>query len=412
MKVSCRPRPKDHDHLAGHGSGARTNDEHADRQPALPGPAGGHSADAEEHGHCWPVASWLPHPPLCSSFGWRDSTRERRSRCPWCSFPARPCSVCWCWERWPLFPLCGCGGPWPCSRPWWSPTERCWHHASYLRISTSPAGSAELRVATVNADGGRADARALVELIRTERIDVLTVEQMPSAGVDALDEAGLGALMPYRELHPEYDSSLYSRHPLSDGGTTDVDTAWPQTTAEVTVGGHTVQLVAVHTYYPLGDTKRWSRDMAALTSVARRSGPDTVFLGDFNASLDHSPMRKLLSAYHGHPCRTRPWMGPHVARRSRPRPASGPAGSRPARLRPGGGLRRRAHRAGYGPSGGRRGAGAAVGEPAVAPAARRRRSWVVRCGQRSAPLRRPMRHTGRLAVRTRAATPVGKGRRA
>ncbi|MFD5136367.1 endonuclease/exonuclease/phosphatase family protein [Streptomyces sp. NPDC058378] len=159
-----------------------------------------------------------------------------------------------------------------------------------------PAESAELRVATVNADGGRAEARALVELIRTERIDVLAVEQMPSAGVDALDEAGLGALMPYRELHPEYDSSLYSRHPLSDGGTTDVDTAWPQTTAEVTVGGHTVQLVAVHTYYPLGDTKRWSRDMAALTSVARRSGPDTVFLGDFNASLDHSPMRKLLSA--------------------------------------------------------------------------------------------------------------------
>ncbi|MFB7286714.1 endonuclease/exonuclease/phosphatase family protein [Actinacidiphila glaucinigra] len=159
-----------------------------------------------------------------------------------------------------------------------------------------PADAIELRVATVNTDGGSVDPGALVELIRTERIDVLAVEQMPSQGADALDKAGLRALMPYRELHPEYDSSIYSRHPLSRSGTTHVDTAWPQTTAEVAVGAHKVQFVAVHTYYPLGDAKRWTRDMTALASVARRSGPDTVFLGDFNASLDHSPMRELLAA--------------------------------------------------------------------------------------------------------------------
>ncbi|MEZ3181847.1 endonuclease/exonuclease/phosphatase family protein [Streptomyces pimonensis] len=159
-----------------------------------------------------------------------------------------------------------------------------------------PAGSVELRVATVNVNVGGADPGALVELVRTERIDVLAVEQMPSSGVDALDEAGLDELMPYQELHPEYDSSIYSRHPLSHGGTARVGTAWPQTTAEVAVGGHRVRFVAVHTYYPLGDPERWARDMAALTSLARSSGPDTVFLGDFNASLDHAPMRELLAA--------------------------------------------------------------------------------------------------------------------
>ncbi|MFE7753238.1 endonuclease/exonuclease/phosphatase family protein [Streptomyces sp. NPDC057428] len=159
-----------------------------------------------------------------------------------------------------------------------------------------PEESVELRVATLNTNGGKADPHALVKLIRTERIDVLAVEQMPSAGVDALDDAGLGALMPYRELHPEYDSSIYSRHPLFEGGTTHVDTAWAQTTAEVSVDGHRVRFVAVHTYYPLGDTRRWARDMAALASMARRSEPDTVFLGDFNASLDHAPMRDLLAA--------------------------------------------------------------------------------------------------------------------
>ncbi|MFE9768129.1 endonuclease/exonuclease/phosphatase family protein [Streptomyces sp. NPDC005808] len=159
-----------------------------------------------------------------------------------------------------------------------------------------PAGTAVLRVATLNTDAGGADPGAVVELVRTERIDVLALEQLPPAGVAALDKAGLAALMPYRELHPEYDSSIYSRRPLSRGGTTDSDTAWPQTTAEITVAERPVKFVAVHTYYPLGDAGRWTRDMTALASLARRGGPDTVFLGDFNASLDHAPMRGLLAA--------------------------------------------------------------------------------------------------------------------
>ncbi|MEU4097291.1 endonuclease/exonuclease/phosphatase family protein [Streptomyces sp. NPDC026673] len=159
-----------------------------------------------------------------------------------------------------------------------------------------PADVHELRVATLNTEGGGVDPGAVVELVRTERIDVLAVEQTPSGGLDALDRAGLDELMPYRELHPEYDSSIYSRRPLSHAGTTRLDTAWPQTTAEVAIGGRTVRLVAVHTYYPLGDARRWTRDMTALTALARNAGPDTVFLGDFNATLDHTPMRRLLAA--------------------------------------------------------------------------------------------------------------------
>ncbi|WP_018547015.1 endonuclease/exonuclease/phosphatase family protein [Streptomyces sp. LaPpAH-108] len=159
-----------------------------------------------------------------------------------------------------------------------------------------PAGAAELRVATLNTHVGKADARAVVRLVRSGRIDVLAVQELPSAGVTALAEAGLGRVLPYQELHPENDSSLYSRLPLTHGGPLRADTAWPQTTARVRVGGRTVRLVAVHTYYPLGDAARWGRDMTALTAVARADGPDTVFLGDFNASLDHARMRTLLSS--------------------------------------------------------------------------------------------------------------------
>ncbi|MGV9338870.1 endonuclease/exonuclease/phosphatase family protein [Streptomyces sp. NPDC003688] len=159
-----------------------------------------------------------------------------------------------------------------------------------------PSGAAELRVATLNTHVGAADAEAVVRLVRSERIDVLAVQELPSAGVAALAKAGLGKVLPYRELHPENDSSLYSRLPLTHGGPLKADTAWPQTTARVTVGGRTIRLLAVHTYYPLGDAARWGRDMTALTEVARADGPDTVFLGDFNASLDHARMRTLLTS--------------------------------------------------------------------------------------------------------------------
>lgn len=159
-----------------------------------------------------------------------------------------------------------------------------------------PAQAPELRVATLNTHVGKVDTRAVVRLVKSARIDVLAVQELPSAGVKALAEAGLGKVLPYQELHPENDSSFYSRIPLTRGGPLKADTAWPQTSAQVTVGGRTVRLVAVHTYYPLGDAQRWTRDMTALTAVAHDSGPDTVFMGDFNATLDHAPMRELLSS--------------------------------------------------------------------------------------------------------------------
>ncbi|MEV8023062.1 endonuclease/exonuclease/phosphatase family protein [Streptomyces sp. NPDC086554] len=159
-----------------------------------------------------------------------------------------------------------------------------------------PAQASQLRVATLNAHVGRADAHALLRLVKSERIDVLAVQELPSAGIAALAEADLDKVLPYQELRPENDSSFYSRIPLTHSGPLKADTAWPQTAAQVTVGGRAVRMVAVHTYYPLGDAKRWTQDITALTSVAHDSGPDTVFLGDFNASLDHAPMRELLAS--------------------------------------------------------------------------------------------------------------------
>ncbi|GGM56945.1 endonuclease [Longimycelium tulufanense] len=159
-----------------------------------------------------------------------------------------------------------------------------------------PADVPRLRIGTSNTYVGQIDARALVELVRAERLDVLAVQELTQQGVRELDEAGLRELMPYRELHPEVDSSIYSRLPLSRGGLLDRPTTWPQTTAELRVGGRAVKLVAVHTFYPAGDPQQWTVDLEALRDEAAAAGRDMVVLGDFNATLDHAPMRSLLAA--------------------------------------------------------------------------------------------------------------------
>ncbi|SDM64742.1 endonuclease/exonuclease/phosphatase family protein [Allokutzneria albata] len=155
------------------------------------------------------------------------------------------------------------------------------------------ADAPRIRVATSNTLRGNVDMRALVELVRTQRVDVLAVQELGPKGVGLLDDAGMRELMPHRELHPEIDTSIYSRLSLTAGGLVNQPTTWPQTTATVVVGGHPVRIVGVHTLWPVEKPAAWTADLRALRAEA---GPNVVMLGDFNATLDHTPMRELLAA--------------------------------------------------------------------------------------------------------------------
>jgi endonuclease/exonuclease/phosphatase (EEP) superfamily protein YafD len=156
-----------------------------------------------------------------------------------------------------------------------------------------PATAPRLRVATINSHVGNVDPRALVDFARSANVDVLAVEELAPEAIAPLDDAGLRELMPYRELRPKDDASVYSRLPITGSGPLAASTTWPQTRASISAFGRTITVVAVHTYYPAGDPSLWTRDMAALTATA---GENSVVLGDFNATLDHAPMRALLAA--------------------------------------------------------------------------------------------------------------------
>ncbi|QUQ70334.1 endonuclease/exonuclease/phosphatase family protein [Kutzneria sp. CA-103260] len=156
-----------------------------------------------------------------------------------------------------------------------------------------PADAVHIRVGTVNTHRGQVDPLALVSMAKDEHLDVLAAEELDAPAIKALDAAGMAQYMPYRELHPENDTSIFSRVPIVSGGPTSLPTTWPQTQVTVTVSGHQIPVVGVHTYYPVGGPGLWARDMSALRAVA---GRDVIVLGDFNATVDHSPLRSLLAA--------------------------------------------------------------------------------------------------------------------
>ncbi|MEV8097248.1 endonuclease/exonuclease/phosphatase family protein [Kitasatospora sp. NPDC085879] len=157
-----------------------------------------------------------------------------------------------------------------------------------------PTSAPRLRVATSNAYLGQVDPAALVRMVREQRVDVLAVEESNPGLAAALERAGMPELMPYRVVGRYSDTALYSRLPLSATRVADAAFSAAPTSAEVTVEGRTVRIVAVHTYYPLGDAQKWADGFDALRADTAGRARNSVLLGDFNATLDHTPMRRLL----------------------------------------------------------------------------------------------------------------------
>lgn len=161
-----------------------------------------------------------------------------------------------------------------------------------------PAGGPRLRVLTANLLAGAGDTGELVALLRDRAVDLLAVQEFTPAAAAGLDAAGIAALLPYRQLNPEdgtTGSALYARHPLTGGGVRRNGGGFSQAYATVTAPGAVpVQVESVHPMapYALSALDDWRADLAGQPR-ATPAGPVRVLLGDFNATLDHAPLREL-----------------------------------------------------------------------------------------------------------------------
>ena len=170
-------------------------------------------------------------------------------------------------------------------------------HAALLVPSYAGAhasGRADLTVLTSNVRLGLGDTAQVTRLAERSHADVVVLEEVtPIAylGLEALRQE-----LPYQAGAPfagARGTVVLSRYPLADQVQLKVfNSAWVVHVA----APNPFTLVAVHTAQPMVTPQLWRSDHRAVlwnTILAERKGP-VVMAGDFNATLDHRPMRDLL----------------------------------------------------------------------------------------------------------------------
>lgn len=177
--------------------------------------------------------------------------------------------------------------------PWWLPT-----------IET-PSGLSALRVMTLNAYHGRADARSIVDVVVEQGVDVLLLQETTAELVSALEQEGLTELLPNR-VGAIVGSQIWSSLPLTDAVDDAVGyegSSMPAATVELPVDGKRMRVVSVHTCSPTpGYEGLWARSLGLLASIPENDpgtyddGTPYLLVGDFNSSVYHASFRTVLNA--------------------------------------------------------------------------------------------------------------------
>jgi endonuclease/exonuclease/phosphatase (EEP) superfamily protein YafD len=173
------------------------------------------------------------------------------------------------------------------------------------------AGGPVLRVVTLNMLVGKAPADALVGLARATGADVLFVQELTDEAAARLDRAGIGTVFGHRMTEhsgqSEHDTGIYARHPLrSDvAGRCPEGAGGPSRVTHRSArldlpSGHSARLVCVHIPPPKPPwapsyAERWQAELGRVPPPGSLPGNLPVVLaGDFNATVDHAPLRAVL----------------------------------------------------------------------------------------------------------------------
>jgi endonuclease/exonuclease/phosphatase family metal-dependent hydrolase len=166
-----------------------------------------------------------------------------------------------------------------------------------------PTTGFALHVMTINMFEGGADPDAIVELVRAHDVAVLAVQEFTPDARSRLSTAGLDALLPYNALADEVGTTgtgLYSRYPVTTSGSERSGGGNMQVYATIQPpGAGPLQVESAHPLapYAVSALGLWRADLEAEPHADPGQAP-RILLGDFNSTLDHEPVRKLIS--HGY----------------------------------------------------------------------------------------------------------------
>jgi endonuclease/exonuclease/phosphatase family metal-dependent hydrolase len=165
--------------------------------------------------------------------------------------------------------------------------------------ASQPLGGPTLNVLSANIFRGEGNLTELVNLVRDRDADLLCVQELTPEAAYRLRRLGLEEVLPHSELSVapgSYGGGIWSRLPLRP-----LDSPPPSEfrmpRAAVRVPGFgPLRVVDVHPHPPIrGRVASWREGLESLPPAAA-NGPPWILAGDFNATLDHSELRDVLSS--------------------------------------------------------------------------------------------------------------------
>lgn len=189
-------------------------------------------------------------------------------------------------------------------QPFFNASNRLSQAAIAAVSSANPnTDDAYLRVMTLNVYKGNADAQQIVEAVRDERIEVLALQETTDSFVQSLEDAGIHSYLPYSQVSSSdgvYGNGLWSATALGSPSDDDVNSSasfMPGGTVTLNGGNSKLRFVSVHTTSPVqGYWSQWRKSLDELAQLRSNTQYRYVFMGDFNATMDHTPFRNFLGS--------------------------------------------------------------------------------------------------------------------
>ncbi len=181
----------------------------------------------------------------------------------------------------------------------WLPGALLSGRASAHESTVLACRDAPLRVVTANAWFANPDHAALVAWLSRSDADIIALQEITPQWVLALE--ALARTYPYRKVIPRedpYGIALLSRWPIDAVQSIDfAGDGLPSLVANLDVHGRTLQVIALHTRWPVLPQLQVARDRALQQAAAlARALPDaTILLGDLNLTPYAPAFAKLVA---------------------------------------------------------------------------------------------------------------------
>jgi len=166
-----------------------------------------------------------------------------------------------------------------------------------------PADSVQVRVLTANLNEGSAEPRSLCDVAR-DNADILVFEELTPELADQLSSIGMDTVFPYRMIEPQPAAGgvgIWSRYPITRSDRMAGYRLGMVSAAVAVPGSDTAALfVATHLVGPWPQPiDGWRHEIGQLPETLQRLSADAgsgavIVAGDFNATVDMKPFRRLL----------------------------------------------------------------------------------------------------------------------